>query len=107
MLRASRRPFEKEGHVVDDYSQFKGSAPASPLSERVWGVQKKRKVTDRNPQNGRKPQRDSAGKPKGEGQEQGLEAGEEAMGKTDLEEEIGYGSHKIRKKSNRQVDMVV
>ena len=92
---------------MDDYSQLKGSVPVAPASERVWGVQKKRKVTDRNRQNGKKFPRDGAGKEKGEGQAQELEAGEEVSGKSDSEEEIGYGSHGMKKKLNRQIDMVV
>lgn len=90
---------------MDDYAQLKGSIPAAPTSERLWGVQKKRKVRDR--QNGKKPLRDSAGKEKGEEQAQGLEAGEEASGRSDSEEGIGYGSHRMKKKSNGQIDMVV
>jgi hypothetical protein len=90
---------------MDDYSQLKGSVTVGAVSERVWGVEKKRKLTDRKPQNGRKPV--SAGKEKGEGQAQVLEACEEVIDKPDSEEEIAYGSHRMKKKSNRQIDMVV
>jgi len=97
---------------VDDYSQLKGSLPVAAGTERVWGVQKKTKVTDRRPENGKKngkkPIWDRAGKEKQDGQAHNLHADEEVVeGKSDTEEGIGYGSHRMKKKSNRQIDMIV
>ena len=45
---------------MEDYSNLKGSGAVIPLSERIWGVQKKRKTGDRNPQNGRRPRKEVA-----------------------------------------------
>ena len=92
---------------MEDYSNLKGSGAVIPLSERIWGLQKKRKTGDRNPQNGGRPRRGGAD---AEGPETDPERpaapGEEPL-PAEGEEGIGYGTRKGLKKVSRQVDLVI
>ncbi|MDD5205879.1 MAG: hypothetical protein PHS17_10680 [Desulfobacterales bacterium] len=82
-------------------SNLKGGVAASSVTERVWGVPKKRKTTDKRPDGG-KYDKDSSAMAKREG------AVEEIEPDADPEpEELGYGSDGIRRKRNRQVDVII
>jgi hypothetical protein len=92
---------------MEDYSNLKGSGSVAPLSERIWGVQKKGKTGDRNPQNGKRHEREKAAKePLESGLEQLESPGEEPVW-PEGEEGTGYGTLRSRKKSSRQVDLII
>lgn len=92
---------------MEDYSNLKGSGAVTPLSERIWGVQKKRKTGDRNPQNGRRPRKE-VGDPEAPGTDllRTAAPGEEPL-PAEAAEEMGYGTRKGLKKVSRQVDLVI
>lgn len=80
---------------------LRGGVAAPPVSERVWGVPKKRKTTDENPNRG-KYTRNSPAVSKRE------EAVEEVQpGAEPEQEELGYGSDGIRRKRKSQVDVII
>jgi hypothetical protein len=92
---------------MEDYSNLKGSGAVIPTSERIWGVQKKRKAGDRNPQNGKRPWREAGdGDVPGTDLERAVAAGEESLC-AEGEEVMGYGARKGLKKISRQVDLVI
>ncbi|RJR49577.1 MAG: hypothetical protein C4576_06550 [Desulfobacteraceae bacterium] len=80
---------------------LRGGVAAPPVSERVWGVPKKRKTTDENPNRGRYT-RNSPAVVKRE------DAVEEMQPDAEPEqEELGYGSNGVRKSRKRQVDVTI
>jgi len=80
---------------------LRGGVAAPPVSERVWGVPKKRKTTDQNPNRG-KYARNSPASAKRE------DVVEEVQPDAEPEqEEPGYGSDGIRRKKKGQVDVII
>jgi hypothetical protein len=92
---------------MEDYSNLKGSGSVAPLSERVWGVQKKRRTGDRNPQNGKRHEMEKdASESLGDRVERLESPGEEPTCPEE-EETTGYGTHRGGKKTSRQVDLII
>lgn len=82
-------------------SNLRGGVAAPSVSERVWGVPKKRKTTDEKPRGGRY-HKNSSGQDKSEEAVEEIEAGGNPE-----PEDLGYGSDGIRKKRIRQVDVII
>ena len=85
---------------MEDYSGLKAAIPASPTSGRLWGVPKKRRAEDRNPE--------------GRQQREGRDREDKEIGEEEHEpeeradaEEFRYGAHGMRKKKNHQVDVII
>jgi len=92
---------------MEDYSNLKGSGSVASLSERVWGVQKKGKTGERNPQNGRRQERMKAARESLDDGMERLESAGEEPACPEGEETPGYGTHRGAKKTQRQVDLII
>jgi hypothetical protein len=82
-------------------SNLKGGVAAPSAAERIWSVPKKTKTTDGRA-NGGKYNRNSSGRAKNEEGVAEIEPDAELK-----PEELGYGSDGIRRKKNRQVDVII
>jgi len=87
-----------------DLTNLKGGVPAASPSERIWGVQKKERTGDRNPQNGKNALRRESASARGD-EDTGQEL--EREGRPEADEEFGYGARKFRRRVTRQVDVVI
>ena len=92
---------------MEDYSNLKGSGSVAPPSERVWGVQKKRKTGERDPQNGRRHEREKDDQENLDDRLERLESQGEEPACPEGEETPGYGSHRGTKKTRGQVDLII
>jgi hypothetical protein len=86
---------------MDDYSKLKDGIPVTSVSERVWGVPKKRRAADGDSNRGG-PRKKNADREKREEQDQAMVKEERPE-----PEEPGYGCDGIRKKRNAQVDVII
>jgi hypothetical protein len=93
---------------MEDYSNFKGTGAVAPPAERIWGLQKKRKAGERNPQNGRRREREKEAGENPNRLPEPLEtlAGNEPVSLA-VEETPGYGGRRGIKKTLGQVDLVI
>ena len=92
---------------MEDYSNLKGSGSVAPPSERVWGVQKKRRTGERDPQNGRRHEREKDAGDSLDNRLEPLESPGEEPACPEGEETPGYGTHRGAKKTQRQVDLII
>ncbi|MBN1104821.1 MAG: hypothetical protein JXL84_15490 [Deltaproteobacteria bacterium] len=87
-----------------DLANLKAGVPAASPSERIWGVQKKERTGDRNPQNGRKALKRESGNVHGDDD---TDRELEREGPYQPDEDFGYGTRKLRKRLTRRVDVVI
>lgn len=92
---------------MDDYSQFNGTSPISPTTNRVSEIQKRRKTDDRPRQKRKKNQRG-----KDEEEEKRTLSGnkdKKEADKVDHENEDlpGYGPSKPIKRGRKKVDLTI
>ncbi|MFH1491611.1 MAG: hypothetical protein ABII06_22095 [Pseudomonadota bacterium] len=95
---------------MDNFSRLSGTAPITPLSGRVWRVQKKRKMDDRKGQDREKDRRHDPDREE-DGAMGASTANEQATAPDpevrDFEGEIGYSSSGIKKSVKRKIDVVI
>ena len=95
---------------MDHFSRLSGTAPITPLSGKVWRVQKKSKIGDRKEEN-RKRDRNHASDGGENGAGGAASANEQARAPDaevrDFEGEIGYSSSGIKKSVKRKIDLVI
>jgi hypothetical protein len=93
---------------MDTYSKLNGASPISPVHGRVWKIQKKRKMNDRQRRDEKKEER---GKEEKEPQDHLIEKEQRMKNDTDdlnTEEQIGYyGTTKKKAPIKRKIDLTI
>jgi hypothetical protein len=93
---------------MDDFSRLSGAVPIAPVSNRVWGLQKKRKPGDRKRRNRKEEDGTTFNREADQGSTGAEEAKDaEAVENQAFEGEIGYGSSGEKKKISRKIDLVI
>ena len=95
---------------MDNFSRLSGTAPITPLSGRVWRVQKKRRMDDDEGEDRKKDRRHAP-----DAEEDGAKGISTAKEQTtgpdtevrDFEGEVGYSSSGIKKNVKRKIDLVI
>ena len=89
---------------MNEYSGVKGAELISSVSDRVWRIQKKRKLNDRDRRGGKRDQKE---KPERTNDTfLGKEPTDDATDDT-LDRPVGYGGSKMKKRIRKKIDLVI
>ncbi|MBW1803963.1 MAG: hypothetical protein JRJ85_24925 [Deltaproteobacteria bacterium] len=89
---------------MNEYSGVKGAEQMSSVSDRIWRIQKKRKLNDRKRREGRGDQKEKPERARDTFLEN--EPTDDAMDDT-LDSPVGYGGSKMKKRLRKKIDLVI
>jgi hypothetical protein len=105
---------------MDDLSRVAEAKAITPMSKGVWRVQKKRKTAERQRQNGKRDQRKKSEEKRGDlilaqstekidkfAPPAEQQNGGEPSSDKDIENQIGYGSVKLKKSFAQKIDLII
>ena len=89
---------------MNEYSGVKGAELISSVSDRVWRIQKKRKLSDRKRREGKGDQKEKPENTKDISLEN--EPTDDAADDP-LDHPVGYGSLKMKKRLRKRIDLII
>ena len=89
---------------MNEYSGVRGAEPISSVSDRIWRIQKKRKLNDRKQREGKGGQAEKRERTKDTFLKN--EATDDLTEDT-LSGPVGYGSAKMKKRLRKKIDLVI
>ena len=89
---------------MNEYSGVKGAEHISSVSDRIWRIQKKRKLNDRKRREGSGDQKEKPERTKDTFLEN--EPTDDATDDT-LDHPVGYGGSKMKKRLRKKIDLVI